>query len=75
MNGKRFVNRSELGYKVGPRLRESRLVAPSGRAARAHASTHIIKPLILPPINKNTEHKVISDIAGIINYEMQKSVA
>ena len=29
---------SELSYKVDPRLRESRLLAPSGRGKRVHAT-------------------------------------
>ena len=29
---------TEMGYKVDPRLRESRLLAPSGRGARVHAT-------------------------------------
>ena len=33
-----FNMNTEMGYKVGPRLCESRLQTPSGRGARVHAT-------------------------------------
>ena len=33
-----FTRHTEMGCKVGPRLRESRLLTPSGPEARVHAT-------------------------------------
>ena len=36
---KRVIRKiTEMGYKVGPRLRESRLLTPFGRGARVHTT-------------------------------------